>query len=126
MNVHDGRRRRLTRSQARMIGMAVGSCPICAPWAPGFIPGSSIDGAVIYRRSNRSLTMRCETCGLHWTMTWAKINQAMRRHLALIGDIETDADKYTAWIFESVREMTEPALANETRGRRLEPKTDDA
>jgi hypothetical protein len=38
-------------------------------------PGSPELG-VIYRRSHKSITMRCEQCGLQWTMTWAKIHQA--------------------------------------------------
>jgi hypothetical protein len=36
----------------------------------------------VYRRSSRSVTMRCEDCGLQWTMTWVKIHQAMERQLA--------------------------------------------
>jgi hypothetical protein len=40
---------------------------------------------VIYRRSDKSVTMRCEKCGLQWTMTWAKIHQAAKAPRKTIG-----------------------------------------
>jgi len=38
------------------------------------------DRVVIYRRSPKSITMRCNKCGLHWTMTRAKIHKAATTH----------------------------------------------
>jgi hypothetical protein len=32
--------------------------------------------SVIYRRSPRSVTMRCNACGLQWSMTFARIHEA--------------------------------------------------
>ena len=45
----------------------VGSCPMCIERGKP---------AVIYRRSHKSVTMRCNKCGLQWTMTLARIHKA--------------------------------------------------
>ena len=51
------------------------------------------DQGVIYRRSHKSVTMRCQACGLQWTMTWAKINKAAMHHAAT-----PHADRHPWWI----------------------------
>jgi len=48
------------REVTLLLTMAVGTCPYCGPDA---------GGAVVYRSSTRSVTMRCRDCGLQWTMT---------------------------------------------------------
>jgi len=102
---------RLPQYEGSIIKMAVGSCPACATYAAGF-PN---DRTVIYRRSRRSITMRCEQCGLQWTMTWVKVHQATSRLASAVPDDKTPATS----IYEQVRDMTEFALERETRGRAI-------
>ena len=78
--------KRLDRSSSATLRLSIGACPSCAVFLSGFDNGHT----VVYRRSHSSVTMRCETCGLQWTMTWAKIHAAMKRHLA------TDLDEISA------------------------------
>ena len=88
--------KRLDRYASQVLSVCIGACPSCAVFATAFDNGHS----VIYRRSSNSVTMRCEDCGLQWTMTWAKVNAAMHRHLA------TDLDERSAHVYEQMAEMT--------------------
>lgn len=121
MNVHDARRRgrrwwNLDRWDRDAIRQVVGTCPFCAT-RDNLARQLGSPTGVFYRSSRRSVTMRCAVCNLQWTMTWVKIHQAMQYLIAYEGDGEMAG---------VVARITEPALANETRGRRREPKTDDA
>jgi hypothetical protein len=65
---------------------ALGICPNCITRSIyGVNAGPS---GVVYRRSRTSLTMRCDFCGLQWTMTWLKVLQAMRHRIASEGEGE--------------------------------------
>jgi hypothetical protein len=57
--------RELTKAERETIARDVGICPMC-----------KYQEAVIYRSSSSSLTMRCKRCGLQWTCTFTKIEQA--------------------------------------------------
>jgi len=105
-------KRRMPKVLGIALKMCFGTCPAC-----------SLDGlmqmpsGVIYRRSRRSVTMRCSTCGLQWTMTWAMINKAAKRHVQnAIGDeLALKASMYGTLV-----EATGFAVERETRGRRGE------
>jgi hypothetical protein len=94
MDIHEkGRRRRLVRLRRRgdfdYIRQAVGTCPSCAVVLRESLGAQlGVTHGVVYRRSRRSLTMRCSFCGLQWTMTWVKIAQAMRRQAEREGEGE--------------------------------------
>ena len=45
-----------------------GHCPVCTGQL-----GKQAEPAVIYRRSNHSITFRCKACYLQWTITWASL-----------------------------------------------------
>ena len=107
-------RQRLKGQPRTVLGVGVGACPACAMFEPGM--GMEAAHTVVYRRSARSITMRCEDCGLQWTMTFSKIHEAMRRKLA---DPATDA--ISAQFYEDLAAMTKPAADRETRGRKPSP-----
>ena len=48
-------------------------CPVCTGQL-----GKQSEPAVIYRRSNHSVTFRCQACYLQWTITWASLHRAPR------------------------------------------------
>ena len=100
--------KRLSRGTTATLQLAIGACPSCAVWVAAGMASRS----VVYRRSNRSITMRCEVCGLQWTVTYAKLHAAMKRQLA--GGLDPD----TAALYERIAELTEFAAKNETRGRK--------
>jgi hypothetical protein len=104
-------KRRLDGAQREVFRLTVGACPSCAVFDPGWEYGRT----VIYRRSNRSVTMRCEVCGLQWTMTFAKIHQAVNRQLRRESVREHPR---TAALYEDMAAMTANAPQNETRGRK--------
>jgi hypothetical protein len=84
MNVHEGQRRRQKLRPLKSwlywaIRDAVGRCPLCSQYNDSF--GAPCQSSAIYRRSGRSVTMRCDSCGLQWTVTWAQLNKALRRTL---------------------------------------------
>jgi hypothetical protein len=85
----------------------VSACPHCATFAPGIELGRT----VIYRMSNRSVTMRCEVCSLQWTMTLHRISEMAKR---VVG--EHDDEWWLRPQHEAVARMF--ARDFETRGRR--------
>ena len=101
------KRSRLDDQVAAVLKKTVGACPACAMYVQGFF-----SWPVIYRRSPRSITMRCQTCGLQWTMTLAKINRAVSYHASTCGDGEI-----AKWLYEGAATLTEAAAKREERGR---------
>src|SRR6266545_4950694 len=83
----------------------VTQCPLC-----GAADAQQHDG-VIYRRSNRSVTLRCRRCGLQWTMTWLKVHQAAKRLRELVKSDGAASD------LGQLAEATAFAVSQETRGR---------
>jgi uncharacterized Zn finger protein len=69
---------RSSREERQAILRAVSRCPV-----PGCHPhnADSREAAVIYRTSVRSVSMRCNRCGLLWTVTIHQLAKAMRRLL---------------------------------------------
>ena len=84
MDVHDRGRRPapLHRFDLEALRQVIGTCPACAVTRRGTL-GATVDEAlghttgVVYRRSRKSVTMRCQFCGLQWTTTWVNVSQAM-------------------------------------------------
>jgi hypothetical protein len=97
----------MPQSTSGLFRLAIGACPACSVYTASFFAGRS----VIYRRSNRSVTMRCETCGLQWTMTYVQINKAMRRQQAM-----DDGGTPASVVYEQMTNATDFAVENETRG----------
>lgn len=100
--------KRLSRAERACFVVGVGACPSCAVFGVRFL----VSRSVIYRRSARSVTMRCEDCGLQWTMTLARINAVMERKAAAI-----DPDERTSPVYRGLAAMTAEAARAETRGR---------
>jgi uncharacterized Zn finger protein len=73
---------RMDRQFSTELRFLIGHCPLCA--------GLKTPPGVIYRRSPTSITMRCEHCGLQWTMTWLKIHQAAKRK---VEQLEADTER---------------------------------
>lgn len=78
---------RLDRLDYNALKDMLGTCPVCVVTGRHTL-GALAGGAhgEVYRRSHTSLTMRCQFCSLQWTMTWAKIAQAMRWQVDKRGD----------------------------------------
>jgi hypothetical protein len=55
----------LKTKERRVIAVDIDDCPLCS------------GRGVTYRSSPASLTMRCGRCGLQWTCTYVKIEQAV-------------------------------------------------
>jgi hypothetical protein len=91
----------------RVARMTFGACP---GGCPCFFPGAN---TVVYRSSHRSVTMRCKTCGIQWTMTWAQLHEAAKRVL----EVENENSKARP-AYERLVSMTSGPRADETRGRR--------
>ena len=66
--------KRIDRRNSSKVRELFGVCALCL--ATGSFDPDHL--GVIYRRSPRSVTMRCDKCGLQWTMTFAKIHQALK------------------------------------------------
>jgi hypothetical protein len=67
-----------------------GNCPASAAHGnPYHIQG----GGAIYRRSFRSVTMRCNECGLLWTVTFHQLAKVAR----LYADTNPDDRIYKEW-----------------------------
>jgi hypothetical protein len=115
MNVHEGQRRRQKLQKLNWwlywgIRDALGKCPLCAQHDGRF--GAGIEQAAIYRRSGRSVTMRCSQCGLQWTVTWAQLNKALRRTLPRVAGVGNRKD------VEALIGASDEVAAAEHRGRK--------
>jgi hypothetical protein len=64
---------RLPRFDRISIRLVAGRCPSCA---------NEAELGVIYRRSNHSITFRCNHCSLQWTVTLANLHRAAKRKAA--------------------------------------------
>jgi hypothetical protein len=87
--------------------------------AGGFCPGGcgGLMGAptgIVYRSSRRSVTMRCQDCGLLWTMTVHQLAKATRRKAERMGDDEVAV--LQQGIAARLEQWSE--LVDEDRGRR--------
>jgi hypothetical protein len=83
----------------------VGACPHCRP---------PFGMGVVYRTSRRSVTMRCQKCGLSWMMTAHQIAKAAEHWTATM-----DGRPYQGPSAAMVSVLIEWAgLVNERRGRR--------
>ena len=47
---------------------------------------------MIYRRSNHSVTFRCQACYLQWTITWASLHRAASTFAAAFREAGVPAD----------------------------------
>ena len=55
-----------------LLRKTAGYCPLCT----GMLGANRGEPAVIYRRSNHSVTFRCKACHLQWTITLAAMHRA--------------------------------------------------
>jgi hypothetical protein len=88
---------RLNRDTRSRLRRMIGKCPLCSSVNKDLEEelGESQrdeDGlgplrAVIYRRSAISVTMRCDKCGLQWTLTLQKIHDAAKCFGALAASL---------------------------------------
>jgi len=87
------------------------SCPACTSNHPPLQTG--FGHTVIYRRSHRSITYRCNKCGALWTMTLAnlhKVASAMR-----------SVHPYYAWVAEWTKDAAKNEKAWQTCSQRPTP-----
>jgi hypothetical protein len=121
MNHHDAnridrRRKKLKPLKPGRYGAireALGSCPLCSRYNGSPLIDANVfeRESVIYRRSARSVTMRCCSCGLQWTVTFAQLNKALRRTAPRTTGIGERGD------VENLIAATDAAAAAEHRGR---------
>ena len=78
---------RLDRTNAYLLKGTAGYCPVCT----GML-GKQEDKTVIYRRSDTSVTFRCEACYLQWTITWASLHRAASTFAAAFREAGVAAD----------------------------------
>jgi len=67
--------KRRNRELTSTLRAAIGTCPACER-----------RGAVVYRRSPTSVTMRCNGCRLQWTVTMHQLRRFLKRELESKGD----------------------------------------
>lgn len=104
--------RRLTADEPLRWALSdtAGACPCCeAGWHPHGGPSGAI-----YRRSRRSVTMRCARCGLQWAVTYHMLLRAVERQLAQARN--THNREALAGHIAELRLLAE--AAGEIRGRR--------
>jgi hypothetical protein len=77
-----------------LIRDTIGGCPHCLLWNKS----GGTTGA-IYRRSRRSVTMRCAFCGLQWTVTAHMLSKATQQWLERATDKERPFMEDAAFIF---------------------------
>jgi len=73
------------------------SCPVCTSLEPRLQSG--FGHTVIYRRSHRSITFRCNKCGAKWTMTLANLHK--------VALAKTSVHPWFSWVAEWTREAAE-------------------
>jgi uncharacterized Zn finger protein len=103
------------RYDREWIRQAFGHCPAgCSGrGVNAILPVSAQSVGVIYRSSKRSVTFRCFSCGLLWTMTWHQMAKAARR-LEARGQDDSEVADIVVPIADRVRE-DEPALIKARR-----------
>jgi hypothetical protein len=99
---------RLSRSQAYELRFIFGDCPCCNY---GISNNPLRDPAVIYRRSQHSVTFRCNVCRLQWTITWANIHRAA----SAVIDYRRSARKKPIWDYEAIAQGTKFAAEREIK-----------
>jgi hypothetical protein len=62
-------------SKLFLLRAVFGTCPVCT--AAG---ERNPEPAIVYRRSKKSVTMKCTNYGLQWAMTWAMIHKAVSKY----------------------------------------------
>ena len=97
--IREEKQTRMKRQQSIVLHQFVGACPACSlseTHALGFVQASG----VVYRRSHMSVTLRCRTCALQWTMTWDKIHKAATHYAQHTKNAEVK------WLADAIAEGT--------------------
>jgi|SRR5882724_304089 len=102
-NQHD----RHPRWQANQLKHLVGNCPHCARFENN---AGVKHESVIYRRSETSITFRCERCKLQWTITLANMHKAFA---AFVPVLKEGGATEAAEIYENFARITKFAVERE-------------
>jgi hypothetical protein len=109
---------RMSRYQSGMLRLTAGACPSCSV----FVYGPANDRpAVVYRRSHRSVTFRCERCRLQWTITLANLHKVCAAKAITPGERDIKPDRFTP-LYSYVAQGTKGATVREKRGRKARRK----
>jgi hypothetical protein len=111
------KRGRLPNQHGRMSHMGAfflrsmfGDCSVCRE----LVSNKTLkDPAVIYRRSEHSITFKCKVCGLQWMITLAN----MHRALAAIAQARRDCGKKEDYGISSIAAATKFATEREAKRR---------
>jgi hypothetical protein len=104
-NQHD----RHPRWQVDLLRSLVGNCPHCARFENKL--GVKHE-SVMYRRSEHSITFRCERCKLQWTITLAKLHKAIAAFVPVLKEAgATEAVE----VYENFARITKFAAEREAK-----------
>ena len=73
------------------------SCPVCTNLLPPLQSGFGC--TVIYRCSHRSITFRCNVCGVKWTITLANLHK--------VALAKKSVHPYFSWVADWTKEAAE-------------------
>jgi hypothetical protein len=96
---------RLPFLQRFLLRNTAGHCPVCTGQL-----GKQAEPAVIYRRSNHSVTFRCKACYLRWTITWASLHGAASTFAAGFREAGVAADDVRVKQFDFIANGTKFAV----------------
>jgi hypothetical protein len=96
---------RLPFLQRFLLRNTAGHCPVCTGQL-----GKQAEPAVIYRRSNHSVTFRCKACYLRWTITWASLHGASSTFAAGFREAGVAADDVRVKQFDFIANGTKFAV----------------
>ena len=96
--------------QRFLLRQTAGQCPVCTGQL-----GKKAEPAVIYGRSSHSVTFRCKTCDLRWTITWASLHRAASTFAAALREAGVATDDVRVKQYDFVANGTKFAVEREAK-----------